>query len=108
LEREGKGPSRSPKELSGQDISHKGARDGSPDKERTDSIQKALNKKKARLVYLDCAVNETISVIARRLEGKGRSQEFTLVLQKFEQDSQDPYSSSACSRAFFTISSWIQ
>jgi predicted nucleic acid-binding protein len=31
------------------------------------SIQKALKKKKARLVYLDCAVNETISVIARRL-----------------------------------------
>ena len=49
------------------------------------SIQKALKKKKARLVYLDCAVNETISVIARRLEEKGRSHEFTLVLQKFEQ-----------------------
>ena len=36
-------------------------------------IQKALKKKKARLLYLDCAVNETISVIARRLEEKGRS-----------------------------------
>jgi len=31
-------------------------------------IQKALKKKKARLAYLDCAVNEMISVIARRLE----------------------------------------
>jgi predicted nucleic acid-binding protein len=49
------------------------------------SIQTALNKKKARLVYLDCAVNETISVIARRLEEKGRSKEFTLALQKIEQ-----------------------
>jgi predicted nucleic acid-binding protein len=48
-------------------------------------IQKALKKKKARLVYLDCAVNEMISVIARRLEEKGRSQEFTLALQKMEQ-----------------------
>jgi predicted nucleic acid-binding protein len=48
-------------------------------------IQKALKKKKARLVYLDCVVNEMISVIARRLEEKGRSQEFTLALQKMEQ-----------------------
>lgn len=48
-------------------------------------IQKALKKKKARLVYLDCAVNEMISVIAWRLEEKGRSQEFTLALQKMEQ-----------------------
>jgi predicted nucleic acid-binding protein len=48
-------------------------------------IQKALKKKKARLVYLDCAVNEMISVIARRLAEKGRSQEFTLALQKMEQ-----------------------
>ena len=48
-------------------------------------IQKALKKKKARLVYLDCAVNETISVIARRLEEKGRSQEFTLALRKMAQ-----------------------
>ena len=48
-------------------------------------IQKALKKKKARLVYLDCAVNEMISVIARRLEEKGRSQEFTSALQKMEQ-----------------------
>jgi predicted nucleic acid-binding protein len=48
-------------------------------------IQKALKKKKARLLYLDCAVNETISVIARRLEEKGRSQEFTLALEKMEQ-----------------------
>ena len=48
-------------------------------------IQKALKKKKARLVYLDCAVNEMISVIARRLEEKGRIQEFTLALQKMEQ-----------------------
>jgi predicted nucleic acid-binding protein len=49
------------------------------------SIQNALKKKKVRLVYLDCAVNETISVVARRLEEKGRSQEFRSVLQKFEQ-----------------------
>jgi predicted nucleic acid-binding protein len=49
------------------------------------SIQKALKKKKARLVYLDCAVNETISVIARRLEEKGRSQEFSSALEKMEQ-----------------------
>jgi len=48
-------------------------------------IQKALKKKRARLVYLDCAVKEMISVIARRLEEKGRSQEFTLALQKMEQ-----------------------
>jgi predicted nucleic acid-binding protein len=48
-------------------------------------IQKALKKKKARLVYLDCVVNETISVIARRLEEKGRGKEFTLALQKMEQ-----------------------
>jgi predicted nucleic acid-binding protein len=48
-------------------------------------IQKALKKKKARLVYLDCAINEMISVIARRLEEKGRIQEFTLALQKMEQ-----------------------
>jgi len=48
-------------------------------------IQKTLKKKKARLVYLDCAVNEMISVIARRLEEKGRSQEFTSALQKMEQ-----------------------
>jgi len=48
-------------------------------------IQKALKKKKARLVYLDCAVNEMIRVIARRLEEKGRSQEFTSALQKMEQ-----------------------
>jgi predicted nucleic acid-binding protein len=48
-------------------------------------IQKALKKKKARLVYLDCAVNEMISVIARRLEEKGRSHEFTSALQKMEQ-----------------------
>jgi hypothetical protein len=44
-----------------------------------------LKKKKARLVYLDCAVNETISVIAKRFEEKGRSKEFTSALQKIEQ-----------------------
>jgi len=49
------------------------------------SIQKVLKKKKARLVYLDCAVNETISVIAKRFEEKGRSHEFASALQKIEQ-----------------------
>jgi predicted nucleic acid-binding protein len=37
------------------------------------------------LLYLDCAVNETISVIAKRFEEKGRSHEFTSALQKIEQ-----------------------
>lgn len=45
------------------------------------SLQNALEKEKAKLIYLDCIINETISVVGRRLEEKGRSDEFKTVLE---------------------------
>ncbi len=49
------------------------------------SLQNALEKEKAKLIYLDCIINETISVVGRRLEEKGRSDEFKTVLEKIEE-----------------------
>jgi len=49
------------------------------------SLQNALEKEKAKLIYLDCIINETISVVGRRLEEKDRSDEFKTVLEKIEE-----------------------
>jgi len=46
------------------------------------TLQNALKEENAELVYLDCVINETISVLGRRLEEKGRSSEFETVLEK--------------------------
>ena len=48
-------------------------------------LQNALRKENAELIYLDCIINETISVVGRRLEEKGRSDEFETVLENIEQ-----------------------
>ena len=39
----------------------------------------------ARLVYLDCVMNETLSVIAKRLELRGESETFSAVLSTIQQ-----------------------
>ena len=49
------------------------------------TLQNALKEENAELVYLDCIINETISVLGRRLEEKGRSNEFETVLEKIEE-----------------------
>lgn len=49
------------------------------------TLQNALKEENAELVYLDCIINETISVLGRRLEEKGRSNEFESVLEKIEE-----------------------
>jgi predicted nucleic acid-binding protein len=36
-------------------------------------LQNALRKENAELIYLDCIINETISVVGRRLEIYSRS-----------------------------------
>jgi predicted nucleic acid-binding protein len=49
------------------------------------TLQNALKEENAELVYLDCIINETISVLGRRLEEKGRSNEFETVLERIEE-----------------------
>lgn len=46
------------------------------------SLQDALKSEKAKLIYLDCVMNETLSVVGKRLEEKGRSGDFKTVLEK--------------------------
>lgn len=49
------------------------------------SLQNALKKEQAKLIYLDCIINETVSVVGRRLEEKGKSDEFKTVLGKIKE-----------------------
>ena len=51
-------------------------------RERALSLQNALRMENAELIYLDCIINETISVVGRRLEEKGRTDEFEMVFEK--------------------------
>jgi len=45
-------------------------------------LQNALKKENAEFIYLDCIINKTISVVGRRLEEKGRSDEFETAFEK--------------------------
>ena len=54
-------------------------------REQALTLQNALKNQYAELIYLDCIINETISVVGRRLEEKGRSDEFETVLEKIEE-----------------------
>ena len=45
-------------------------------REQALTLQDALKNQHAEFIYLDCIINETISVVGRRLEEKGRSYEF--------------------------------
>jgi len=48
-------------------------------------IRDALKKAKAEYIYLDCVFNETISVLAKRLEEKGQSERLVTLLSNLEQ-----------------------
>ena len=43
-----------------------------------------LRGKEAKAVYLDCVLNEVISVLGRRFEERGRTNEFSAVLKKLK------------------------
>jgi predicted nucleic acid-binding protein len=48
------------------------------------TLLNALRIKGAKAVYLDCVLNEVISVLGRRFEEKGRADEFEGVLRKLK------------------------
>jgi predicted nucleic acid-binding protein len=48
------------------------------------TIVNALRAKEAKAVYLDCVLNEVISVLGRRFEERGRTNEFSEVLKKLK------------------------
>ena len=58
--------------LDKKDVWHKKASD----------ILKAVNKLSGNLIFLDCVLNETISVLGRRAEEKRRSSDFPLLLDR--------------------------
>ena len=49
---------------------------------RATELIMAAQKTQARLIFLDIVINETISVIARRLEEQHRSDQFTFILDE--------------------------
>jgi predicted nucleic acid-binding protein len=48
------------------------------------TLLNALRTKEAKAVYLDCVLNEVISVLGRRFEERGRTNEFSAVLKKLK------------------------
>jgi len=48
------------------------------------TLLNALRIKRAKAIYLDCVLNEVISVLGRRFEERGRSNEFDGVLRKIK------------------------
>ncbi|MFZ2070270.1 MAG: type II toxin-antitoxin system VapC family toxin [Halobacteriota archaeon] len=48
------------------------------------TLLNALRIKETKAVYLDCVLNEVISVVGRRFEEKGRTNEFDGVLRKIK------------------------
>ena len=46
------------------------------------AIRDALNEADAELVYFDCVLNETISVLARRTREQGRPEQFDALLDQ--------------------------
>ncbi len=48
------------------------------------TIVNALRTEEAKAVYLDCVLNEVISVLGRRFEERGRTNEFSEVLKKLK------------------------
>jgi len=48
--------------------------------EAAGGIEEALLETQHHIIYFDCVIGETISVLGRRLEEKGRSQEFGALL----------------------------
>lgn len=51
---------------------------------RAVAIHETIKKAKAEIVYFDCVLNETITVLARRLHEQGRSDQFALLLSQLE------------------------
>jgi len=49
------------------------------------TLLNSLEVEDVRLIYLDCVLNETISVMARRAEEQQRSHQFSALLNKFKQ-----------------------
>jgi len=49
---------------------------------RAQTLRNAIEHTDVELVYFDCVIAETISVVARRLEEQSRSSEFTLLLDR--------------------------
>ena len=49
---------------------------------RASAILKAVNELDGDLIFLDCVLNETISVLGRRAEEKRRSSDFPLLLDR--------------------------
>jgi len=47
-------------------------------------IRDALKEENAEFIFFDCVINETVTVIARRLEEKGITENFPLILSKLE------------------------
>jgi predicted nucleic acid-binding protein len=49
------------------------------------SVHEALKARRARAVYFDCVMNETLSVLGKRLEQRRQSDDFGDVLAKVQQ-----------------------
>ena len=52
--------------------------------EKANIIHSYLKSNKFEVVYFDCVANEVISVLGKRFQEKGRSNEFKDVLEKFK------------------------
>ena len=50
----------------------------------TIAIRDELNKSKAELVYFDCVINETVSVLARRTHEQGRPEQLDALLNQLD------------------------
>jgi predicted nucleic acid-binding protein len=50
----------------------------------TIALRDELNKAKAKLVYFDCVINETVSVLARRTREQGRPEQLDALLNRLD------------------------
>lgn len=51
---------------------------------RASALAMALKKNNCQVIYLDCVLNEVISVLGRRLEERQESQSFRTLLERLE------------------------
>jgi len=51
---------------------------------RASKLAMVLKKNNCQVIYLDCVLNEVISVLGRRLEERQESQSFRTLLEKLE------------------------
>jgi len=51
---------------------------------RARALARALKKNNCNVIYLDCVLNEVVSVLGRRLEERQRPQSFRTLLETLE------------------------